>query len=167
MACKKCNEDRRKRINESKKFRLVDDYFMRWRWWLLVVFISACSLIVYIFNQSDIFWQLGSITRIAIATCWAFTVIVLAIMSFPKCGGGLLSMSAMLFIVGSLTGFEEPIMSLAVCFVTVSVLYLLIQVLVGIRFKFDIRVKELPWFIDNSDAGKLKRKQDAKRGVKE
>ncbi len=137
--------DRRERRNEERKMEIVKNYFKGWKWWLLSVVMSVALSTIYIFTQSQSYLELNGMLRFSIATCWAFTVMTLALISYPKAGGLLLGVSSLFFIIGSLSGFKEPTLFLAVTTAVWSIGYLLIQILVGIQFKFDIKVKELPW----------------------
>lgn len=137
MKCKTCN-------NENKRMEIVKDYFQAWKWWFLSVI--ACLVLVSFSN----FVLVSTLTDFSMPILISLAIMYVSLFFIPifcffKVGPGLLSMSAMLMFVMSITTPDALLDSFMKVLITSSLLLFSIDVLLGVKFTFYVRVKERSW----------------------
>ena len=159
MVCKKCNEDRRKKANESKKKAIVRSYKRQWLKWMKVLFLSVIWYAIYAVFMEGVSNGMDVMLRgmIAAGLLFMFFMILLEI---GKMRPGLLSLSAFMIWAGIVTQFTSPITDLILLFLILSQASLLLDVGLGVIFKIKVTPVERPWNINRE----IKKMNDAKRG---
>ncbi len=141
--------------HERMKMKIVRSYFKSWIIWLLVFIMSISAAIVFKFTESNLFVQFPWVLKWAIVFCWGFVILTLLFLSLRINMKHLfLYLSTIFLVVGSLTNFEEPMMFLIVSAIGISTLLFCLDVLLGIKFDFTVKVRERPW-CPNKESTKL------------
>ncbi len=151
MKCNKCNEFKRKKINESKKKDIVRSYVRDWRKILLIMFLS-----------SSIYYILASIAVIDItflSNSFRFSLLILILVTWgfmfitwAKIRPGFLSFAGLMFVVAPVLEFKDPVTSVVFFCLFASLFLLFLEVVLGLVFKIKVTPVERPWCKNKYDS---------------